>query len=510
MHHKKLLLIPGLMLILAGCTMEATQGSTVPGTAIPLTAAVTQPPATTVPPVTKAPLSQEEINLLADWADKIVPGTTIKGIDVSGLTREEAIDKVEAEVMKPLAERRVRFAYANKKNDMSYKKLRVAIDDSIYDEAMANGKSGTDEEKLRWIKSGKPLALEPVLVYDEAYVEEMMDEIQTNLTALSHQFAARRVDGKVLLKDGATEDVLDRAAFRAKVREVVNFSSKNNAYFDPPVTKTPVTITQADLDPINKRLTRYSTGYGWSYDARKFNVKLAAKKISGSLVMPGQEFSFNQSIGGGAGSSNGFEKSGVYVGLEMVQEPGGGVCQVSSTMYNVLLNLGIDPTQRKNHGMKVGYLPPGMDAVIYAPNLDLRFINPFDTPIYITAVADGETLTFNVYGNEDALGGYSYKYEQEVYYLDEAVINEIKDKTIPKGAIVLDPTPKDGSKVRVYKIIYKNGKRISRKLYTDNTYRRSDGLRRIGTGTGSEINKNWYVDRQVEKYPDGWKAPKGD
>ena len=510
MHNRKLLLIPGLLLILAGCTMEVTQGSTAPGTTLPLTAASTQPAATTVPPVTKPAMSEADIKLLADFADRIIPGTTIKGIDVSGLTRAEAIAKVEAEVMEPLAERRVRFAYANKKNYMSYKKLQVAIDDSIYDEALANGKTGTDLEKLRWIKAGKPLALEPVLTYDEAYVQEMMDEIQTNLTAVSHQFAARRVDGRVLLKDGATEEVLDRDKFLAKVRETVNFSTKNNAYFDAPVTEIPVTITQADLDPINKRLTRYSTSYGWSYDARKYNVKLAAQKISGSLVMPGQEFSFNQSIGGGAGSSNGFQNSGVYVGLEMVQEPGGGVCQVSSTMYNVLLNLGIDPTQRKNHGMKVAYLPPGMDAVIYAPNLDLRFINPFDTPLYITASADGETLTFNVYGNEDALGGYSYKYEQEVYAVDEAVIKEIKDKTIPKGAIVLDPTPKDGSKVRVYKITYKNGKQISRKLYTDNTYRRSDGTRRIGTGEGSEVNKNWYVDRKVEQYPAGWKTPKGD
>ncbi len=89
--------------------------------------------------------------------------------------------------------------------------------------------------------------------------------------------------------------------------------------------------------------------------------------------------------------------------------------------------------------------------------------------------------------------------------MDEAEIKEMNDPTIPKGGVVLDPTPKDGSKVRVYKITLKDGKQVSRKLYTDNTYRRSDGVRRIGTGEGKQVNKDWYVDRKVLKYPKGFK-----
>lgn len=513
MHKSKYMIIPGLLFLLSGCAMEVG-GSVTPGSTAPVetSASVTTPstttPSTTTPPVTKPPLSEEQTALLAEWEDKIYPGTTIKEIDVSGLTVEEAREKVEEELMDPLKDRRVRFSYANKKNYMSYKKLKVAIDEAVYDEALAYGKDAEDEEKLDHIENGKPLDLEPVLIFDEEPVLKIMDDIQTNLTALSHQFAAYRKDGRVLLKEDATEDELNRGLFMAQFREAVNFSPKNNKYIEVPAMKVPVKIKQEQLDPINKRLTRYSTNYGWSYDARAYNVELAAEMIYGSLIMPGQEFSFNQTIGGGAGTSNGFQKSGVYIGLEMVEEPGGGVCQVSSTMYNVLLNLGINPTQRKNHGMAVGYLPPGMDAVIYAPYLDLRFKNPFDDPIYITTKADGEKLTFNVYGAEDALGGYSYKYEQEVYELDEAEIKDMDDPTIPKGGIVLDPTPKDGSKVRVYKITLKDGKQVSRKLYTDNTYRRSDGVRRIGTGEGKEVNKDWYVDRKVLEYPDGWKKPR--
>ncbi len=499
------------MLVLSGCTIEVGGGLTPEevdqgaSTTTPTTIQSTTTPVATVLPVTKPVLSEEEKNLLASWENKIYPKTLIGEIDVSGLTVEEAKEKVENDLMEPLKDRRVRFSYANKKNYMSYNKLKVAIDESIYEKALARGKDANDEEKLKLIKEGNDFVLEPALIFDEDHVASIMDDMQTNLTALSRQFSAYRKDGRVLLKEDATEDELDREAFMAEIRKAVNFSAKNNKYIEAPVKKIPVKITQEELDRINKRISQSSTNYGWSYDARAYNVELAAEMISGSLIMPGQEFSFNQTIGGGAGSTNGFQKSGVYIGLEMVEEPGGGVCQVSSTIYNVLLNLGIDPTQRQNHGMTVGYVQPGLDAVIYAPSLDLRFKNPFDDPIFITAKADGDQLRFNVYGAEDALGGYTYKYDSEVYEVDEAEIKEMDDPTIPKGGVVLDPTPKDGSKVRVYKITLKDGEQVSRKLYTDNSYRRSDGVRRIGTGEGNQVNEDWYVDRKVLKYPKGFK-----
>lgn len=504
MHRLKFFAVPLLLLFLAGCSMEVSEGSVItqPAASTQGTVVQTQAPAQTKPqPITKPGLSAEAKAKIAEWETKIYPGTSIGKIDVSGLTLEEAKEKVNEALLAPLKERRVRFSYVNKKNYMSYERLKVGIAEDVFQAALENGKDAPEEDKLKFIENGKTLKVEPALSYDESYVEEMMAEIQEKLTDFSRQHVATRKDGQVILKENATEDVLDKEAFKAAVKEAVDFSTKNNPYIEVPVTKIPTKVTQDDLDAINTKLTSFTSYYGWSYDARKFNVGHAAKKISGSLIMPGQEFSFNQSIGGGAGTTNGFSKSAVYKGTQVVQEPGGGVCQVSSTIYNVILKLGINPTQRKNHGMSISYLPPGMDAVVYAPSLDLRFVNPFDHPIYITAKADGDALTFNVYGAKGSMGGYSYKYESEVYKEDKAAIKEVEDKTIPKGAIVLDPTPHNGSSVRVYKITYKDGKRISRKLYTDNTYRRADGVRRIGTGVGKQINKNWFKDREVLKYP---------
>ena len=501
-------MIPTILILLAGCSItpgeNTTAGSpikTQPGIVVTATN-------TTTPVVTKPPMPEADVALLAEWETKIYKGTTLKGIDLSGLTIEEAKQKVEKKLMDPIKDRQVRFSYANTKDYMSFKRLKVAIDPTVYAEALALGKGGTPLEQLEYIKTGVSVELVPVLTYDETYIKQTVDYAASLVRQFSRQSLAKKIDGKVILNKSAQEESLDKAALTKAIEAAIDFNPKNNKYIEAPLTKVATKVTQAELDLITTKLTTFSTKYEWSYDARKYNIKLAAEMINGSLVMPGQEFSFNRTIGGGAGKANGFQEAGIYVGLEMVQEPGGGVCQVSSTMYNALLNLGITPKERDNHGMLVSYLPPGMDAVVYAPDLDLRFINPFDSPLYITASADGETLNFNVFGAKGVLGGYTYKYESEVTGINKAVIKEIKDKTIPIGAIVLDPSPKDGSKVRVYKMTYKDGKLIKREKYTDNEYQRSDGTLRTGIGKGKEVDKNWYVDRNVKQYPSGWTGPK--
>lgn len=522
MHNNlKMLIIPTMLLFLAGCSLEATGNAGNAGNTRNEADGVTQPvvsqaatmpqqttPQTTKPPMTKPALSEADMELVAEWEDKIYPGTTIHKIDVGGLTIEEARALVEEELMEPLDERRVRFSYANTRDWMSYDKLEVAIDDSVYANALASGKSGSEEEKLQFIKNGREIDLQPMLTFDEDYVDEVVERAARAELEYSREKIARRVEGRMVLRDDASDAILDKEAYKNAIIRAIDFNKDNNKYIEPVVSRVPTKVTQDQLDPIDTKLTTFATRYRNSSDSRKYNIALAADMISSTLIMPGSEYSFNRSIGGGAGERNGFQAAGIYSGLDLVQEPGGGVCQVSSTIYNIALNLGITPTQRDNHGMKVSYLPAGMDAVVYSPYLDLKFRNPFDDPIYIIAHADGEELRFNVYGAADALGGYSYDYEQEVYDMNEAVTDEIKDPSIPRGAIVLDPSPKDGYKAKVYKLTYKNGDLIKRELFTDDEYKRSDGKLRIGTGKGDQVDKNWYKDRDVKQYPDGWDGPR--
>ncbi len=127
------------------------------------------------------------------------------------------------------------------------------------------------------------------------------------------------------------------------------------------------------------------------------------------VIAPGQEVSFSQTILPRT-AANGYKKGGAYVGGKVVSVTGGGICQVSSTLYAALMNAGVTVTERHPHSMTVGYLPLGMDATIAGTSKDLKFLNNYNMPVYIQTSVEGSNLTVNVYVSPVSLGGRSYKF----------------------------------------------------------------------------------------------------
>lgn len=445
--------------------------------------------------------------LKKDFDGKALPGVHINGVDVSGLKEAEIEEKLKKELMDPLSDRKVLYSYANIKDYMSYKRLKVALDPAVIQEALSLAGKLSPKELEAASKGTFKKELTGKLTYDEEYLAENIAVMNERIQAYSRQKSLEGAPGSFKPKVGATLKVVDEEKAQKAFQEIINFSKKNPKRIDVPTKDVPLDYSAKDLESVQDVLGSYTTKYKNSVEARKFNIALAGEKINNSLLMPGQEFSFNQSLGGGASSKNGFAESGVYSGLNLVQEPGGGVCQVSSTIYCAVLDVGLEPTERHNHGMTVSYLPEGMDAVVYAPDLDFKFKNTFDQPIVLQVKADGKKLKISILGDEKLLDGKTYHYESEVYETDPAVIEEVEDDAIPKGAIVLDPSPHDGIKAKVVRIIKQDGEEISRELFSDDTYKRSDGVRRTGTGDLEDVPKEWYLNRKVEQYPEGFEVP---
>lgn len=162
----------------------------------------------------------------------------------------------------------------------------------------------------------------------------------------------------------------------------------------------------SDYSAINFKIASFSTKYKPNID-REINVALSASRINGTIVQPGELFSASNSFGPRT-SANGYVKAAVYMDGEVVDGIGGGICQVSSTIFNTTLLAGIIPTQRYNHSMHVSYLSPGLDATIVSGQKDFQFVNPYAYPIYIEALARQGVLTISFYSNAAALGGFSY------------------------------------------------------------------------------------------------------
>ena len=149
------------------------------------------------------------------------------------------------------------------------------------------------------------------------------------------------------------------------------------------------------LPHLHPLIGSYATAYNPNI-SRAVNVSLAASRINGMVIQPGESFSFNQAILPRT-SANGYVEASMIVNKKFVPGIGGGICQVSSTLYAAMLSAGLPATERHPHSLRVTYIPEGMDATISGNTLDLRFTNIFAEPIQIQASADQGTLTVSLY-----------------------------------------------------------------------------------------------------------------
>ena len=158
-----------------------------------------------------------------------------------------------------------------------------------------------------------------------------------------------------------------------------------------------VTATALTDKLFANTLASYSTNYGGSTENRKANVARAASLISGTVVRPGEVFSFNDTVGART-RDNGFYTAKEYINGESVDGIGGGTCQVSSTLYSAVLYADMGIVERLNHMMSVGYIPLGQDATVSDGGVDFKFRNTSDYPIKIGAYTNGSTITINIIG----------------------------------------------------------------------------------------------------------------
>lgn len=154
-------------------------------------------------------------------------------------------------------------------------------------------------------------------------------------------------------------------------------------------------LSSVEAVPVNTPIGSYSTAYNPNI-SRAVNIALAASRINGVVIQPGEDFSFNQTILPRT-AANGYVEANVIVNKRYVLGTGGGICQVSSTLYAAMLTAGLPATERHPHSLDVGYIPAGMDATISGNTLDLKFTNIFAEPIQIQAAADQGTLTISLY-----------------------------------------------------------------------------------------------------------------
>ena len=188
-------------------------------------------------------------------------------------------------------------------------------------------------------------------------------------------------------------------------------------------------VKNKTLESINTKVSTYKT-YFVNAGNRGHNINLAASRLYGIVVMPGETFSYLKYVGP-YGSSNGYLPAPVYLNSEVKTENGGGVCQLASTLYNATLRAGLETVSRRGHTFAPNYVPRGLDATVYSTTTDFKVKNNYEYPVYIVAHVDGNYLTTDIWTNDKALGGYTYEpysVASNGGYL--AYLNKLKDGNV--------------------------------------------------------------------------------
>lgn len=201
-------------------------------------------------------------------------------------------------------------------------------------------------------------------------------------------------------------------------------------------------ITVQDNIKCTKQISRFATSFATSGEGRKNNIRLALSKINGTVLQAGEAFSFNATVGP-RNAKNGFSVAKIIVAGEYTDGVGGGVCQVSTTLYNAALTAGMRVITVRNHSILPSYVPPSLDSMVNASSSDLRFENPYDTPVFIRAACLGDTAEITFYG-------------APLPYVIKAVSKELSRTAVPQDKEIVDSAHKfvqtdapAGTRVRV-------------------------------------------------------------
>jgi len=244
-----------------------------------------------------------------------------------------------------------------------------------------------------------------------AYEEGLVDKW---IRAVKRKADDSMIEHSIALKDGKFHEIEGKPGMELSK----NYLKHQLLKTLPDMGQDPILITTETkpvaplrdrnlLKTVDTRISSFSSYFPLYQEGRTQNVRIAAARIDKTILMPGDEFSYTAQVSP-VTAQEGYCHATIFMNGQPVSGIGGGICQVSSTLYNAQLKAGIKPTERMNHSLIVDYVPRGQDATVAEGYIDYRFVNTLDYPIYIHASTAGGTLTIEFWSNEAALNGITY------------------------------------------------------------------------------------------------------
>ena len=402
----------------------------------------------------------------------IYPGITIDGIDVSGLSKEEAASLLIDTHGANAATQKLVLFFEEEEWEYSFQEIgaEYKVQDAV-ELAYSVGRTGTEKENMQvvssLIKNGEEIPLE--FTYDEIKMQDKLIEIAEEFDQEAQNSTMTREKGKFVISKEVEGRKMDLEGTMLNVDRVMEGKKSGRAAIVADLTEPK--ITYEDNQKVTDLIGSYSTKFTANDKNRNTNLAVGCKYINGTMIAPGEVFSAMEGLGEQT-YERGYRDAGVYVNGKVEAGMGGGVCQITSTLYNAAIYAELEIVERHPHSMTVGYVPLGRDAAVADTYKDLKIKNDTDYPVYIETAAANGVLVVNIYGHEIHDAGreveFQTVYEATIPKPDE-IVKEDPEKA--EGEREITFTGRTGAKVSVYKTVLENGKQVSKERFSSSSYR---------------------------------------
>lgn len=401
-------------------------------------------------------------------------GVYVDEIDLSGMTVAEAKREV-ADYVSQLEEETLTLEIFDEQLQVTLGELGLECTNlDVIDEAAQLGKKGNI---IKRYKERKDLEHEKK-VYKLEWVlapEQVRDYVTTECVKFDSEAkdaTLKRVNGSFEIVDGNTGTKLDVDGSVQMIMDFIeNEWNKENGTITLPVETDYPRGSEEELSRVKDVLGTFTTSYSTSGPSRSQNVANGAKLINGTVLYPGDTFSAYEVVSPFT-TENGYEMAGSYLNGKVVDSLGGGICQVSTTLYNAVLLSELEVVERSNHSMIVTYVDPSADAAIAGTYKDFKFKNNTDAPIYIEGTTANKQITFTIYGEETRPANRTVKYVSQTLSVTEPGVLIVADPGQPIGYRIVEGAHR-GIQAELYKHVYVNGVEESVTKVNKSTYNAS-------------------------------------
>lgn len=418
----------------------------------------------------------------------IYQGISIDGIDIGGNTKEEAQKKLD-EYIKELQASKVTFQTDLGSLTVSMKELGLSYsNDDMVEQAYSYGKIGNVIKRYKEQKDMEqnPVDLNVEKSIDTKKAKAVIQEAEDKLAQKAQNATLTRENGEFQIIAGKEGLAIDYKKSMQQLKSYVKekWDGKDMSFSLQTTVEEPK-YTSEDVAKVKDVLGTYTTNYSSSTSDRAQNVATGASHINGTVLYPGEEFSTYEKVAPYT-YENGYRTGKSYLNGQVIDSIGGGVCQVSTTLYNAVIRAELEVTERYAHSMNVSYVPLAADAAMAGTYKNLKFKNNTDAPIYIEGSTYDRNITFTIYGQETRPSNRTIEFRSETLetYMPGADI-ETEDSSMMEGQSVVTQSAHIGYKAQLYKDVYVDGKKTESILMNTSTYQSSP--RRVTVGTKKPV-----------------------